>query len=267
MYSKTQSRFVSMLNGLMLRTPPAPMITISPGSTSRTNSASMMSRAQVSDAMIQASAEPADHQGPHAERVAHPDHRILRQRTDRIGALHLMQRIDQTIDDGILEARRDQMDDHFGVAGRIEQAAAPHELPPELIGIGQIAVMADRHSAEFEIAEKRLDVAFCHFAGRGIPDMADCGAALEALHHLFRGEIVGDETRAAMMVELGAVIADDAGGFLAAMLQGVQPQRGQCRRVGMAVDPENATFFVEMVSVGAGARHIHLKSGLSAPGI
>ena len=50
-----------------------------------------------------------------------------------------------------------------------------------------------------------------------------------------------------MRAELLAVIGDDAGRFLAAVLQGVQPERGQRRRVGMTKHAEHAAFLVEMV--------------------
>ena len=52
-----------------------------------------------------------------------------------------------------------------------------------------------------------------------------------------------------MGVELLAVIGDDAGRFLAAMLQGVQPERRQRGRVGMAENAEDAAFLVQMVIV------------------
>ncbi len=150
MYSKTQSRFGTAANGLKLRTPPAPIMTISPGSTSRTNSASMMSRAQVSEDRIHASPRRPSTSGLHPQRIAHPDHRLLRQRDQRIGSLDLLQRIGQPLDDGVLEAGRDQVDDDLGVAGRLEQAAAPHQLAAQMIGVGQIAVVADRQPAEIE---------------------------------------------------------------------------------------------------------------------
>ena len=51
-----------------------------------------------------------------------------------------------------------------------------------------------------------------------------------------------------MRAELLAVIGDDAGRLLAAMLQRVQPERGQRRRVGVPVDPENAAFLVETIA-------------------
>ena len=59
-----------------------------------------------------------------------------------------------------------------------------------------------------------------------------------------------------MGAELLAVIGDDAGRLLAAMLQRVQPERRQRRRVGVAVHPEDAAFFVEVVQIeGIGRRH------------
>src|SRR6266536_4529909 len=67
-----------------------------------------------------------------------------------------------------------------------------------------------------------------------------------------------------MRAELLAVIGDDAGGFLAAVLQGVQPERGQGRRVGMAINPENAAFLVEVVIAAAGRRHPLPQSGRSS---
>ncbi len=146
------------------------------------------------------------------------------------------------------------MDDDFGVAGRLEQAAAPHQLAPQLIGIRQIAVVADRQPAEFEIGEQWLDVALRHLAGRRIAHMADRDRAGQAVDDVFRAEIVADQPRSAMRVELAAVIRDDAGRFLAAMLQGMQTERRQRGGVRMAIDPEHAAFFVEMIRVNAAGR-------------
>ena len=61
-----------------------------------------------------------------------------------------------------------------------------------------------------------------------------------------------------MRAELVAVIGDDAGRLLAAMLQCVQPERGQCRRVLVPVDPENPAFLVETIRFRAGRQHPHL---------
>src|SRR5690348_4314479 len=69
-------------------------------------------------------------------------------------------------------------------------------------------------------------------------------------------EILADQAKATMGVKLLAVVGDDSGRFLAAMLQGMQSQRGQGRRIGMPVNPENAAFLPEMVVVpGVGGHH------------
>jgi hypothetical protein len=46
----------------------------------------------------------------------------------------------------------------------------------------------------------------------------------------------------AMAVEIVAVVAGDAGGFLAAVLQGVKPERDQRRRGIGTPDAEHAAF-------------------------
>src|SRR5215813_13910217 len=119
--------------------------------------------------------ETPEDQRPHAERIAHSDDFLLRERHQRKGALHLTQRVDQPIDDGLLEARRDQVNDDLGVACRLEQAAATHQLAPNLVGVGQIAVMADSKAPELEIGKEWLHVAQRDLAGRRIADMADGG--------------------------------------------------------------------------------------------
>jgi hypothetical protein len=44
-------------------------------------------------------------------------------------------------------------------------------------------------------------------------------------------------------VELGAIVRDDAGGLLPAMLKRVQAERGQRRGLVMAEDAEDSAFF------------------------
>ena len=118
--------------------------------------------------------------------------------------------------------------------------------------------MADRQPAEIEIGEQRLDVAQRDLAGRRIADMTDRRRAGQPRDDILRAEIVADQTGAAMRAELVAVIGDDAGRLLAAMLQRVQPERGQRRRVLMPVDPENTAFLVETIRFRAGRQHRHL---------
>ncbi len=60
-------------------------------------------------------------------------------------------------------------------------------------------------------------------------------------------------------MEHAVVVGDDAGGFLAAVLQGVEPERHDGRGVVVPVDAEDAAFLAKRVAVdvpvvGIGAR-------------
>ncbi len=80
--------------------------------------------------------------------------------------------------------------------------------------------------------------------------MADRGGAGQAVDHFAAGESVADEAEAALGVEAFAVEGNDAGGFLAAVLQRVQAERGDGRRIGMAENSEDAAFFAQPVRIG-----------------
>jgi hypothetical protein len=56
-----------------------------------------------------------------------------------------------------------------------------------------------------------------------VTGMADGHVAQQAAHDGFRAEGLGHLAHAAVAVELAAVEGDHSGGFLAAVLQGVQP--------------------------------------------
>ena len=208
MYSNTQNRSRERPNGLMLCTPWSLITTTSPGSTSRTKSAPTISSAQVSDASTQppvpsgSRADAAEDQRAHAERVAHAHQRLGGQRHQRIGADHLLQRVDQPIDHGGVQADRDQVDEHLGVGGGLEQAAAPDQRPPQHVRVGQVAVMRHREAAELEIGVERLHVAQDGAAGRGVAVVADRRGAGQRGDHPRVAEIVADQAQAAMRMEV-----------------------------------------------------------------
>src|SRR6202000_2960138 len=95
--------------------------------------------------------------------------------------------------------------------------------------------------------EQRLHVAQDGGAGRGVADMADRKMAGQAIDDLAFGEGVADEAKPPLAVESAAVERDDAGGFLAAMLQGVQSEGGDGRGVGVAENAEHAAFLAQRV--------------------
>ena len=79
--------------------------------------------------------------------------------------------------------------------------------------------------------------------------MADSGIAGEALDHLAAGEGVADEAETTLGMETAAVIGDDAGRFLAAVLQGVEAERGDRRGIGMTEDAKNAALLAQPVRI------------------
>ena len=150
-------------------------------------------------------ADAAEDQRPHAQRVAHAHQRLVRQRDQRIGADHLLQRVDQPVDHGGIEADGDQVDEHLAVGGGLEQAAAADQGAAQHMGVGQVAVMRHGEAAELEIGVERLHVAQDGVAGGGVAVVADGDAAGQLGDHLGVAEIVADQAQAAMRVEAGAV--------------------------------------------------------------
>ena len=191
----------------------------------------------------------AHHQRPDAERIAARDQSVGGQADQRISALDLFQRIGQPVEHRLAVAGRHQVDDDFGVAGRLEDRPALVEPLPERHRVRQIAVVRDRESALRQFGEQRLDVAQRGVAGGRIADVADRHAPGERPHDRVAVEIARDMPHRAVGVVMRAVEADDAGGFLPAVLERVEAERDEARRLGRAPDGEDAALFVEMVVI------------------
>ena len=79
--------------------------------------------------------------------------------------------------------------------------------------------------------------------------------------------MVADQPKPLFRVEALAVERDDARRLLAAMLQGVQTERGDRRGVGMAEDAEHAAFFAQAIGLGIERLRVLTRRELSgAPG-
>ena len=193
--------------------------------------------------------ELAEHQRADAERIAGADQLLVGQRHQGVGALDFGQRLDEAVDDLRSPRARGQEQDDLGVGRRLADRAAADELAPERQAVGQVAVMGDRKAARLELGEQRLDVAQHRLAGGRVADMADGGLAGKAVDDGGAGEVIADETLAPLGMKALAVEGDDAGRLLAAVLQGVQAERDDRRRVGVAEDPEDAAFLVQAVLV------------------
>ena len=242
-----QGRAGCLGSGKKLFTPSPSITTTSPFSMSRMNFAPMMSSAQVSEQRIGLPSNSPSTSGPDAERIARADKLLVGQRDQRVGALDLGQRLDETVDDlRPARARREQEHD-FGIGGRLADRPAANELPPQREPIGQIAVMGDREAAGLEFGEQRLDIAQHGLAGGGIADVADRGTPRQAVDGRGLGEVIADQPLAALRMEPGAVESDDAGGLLAAMLQRMQPERDDRGGIGVIENAEDAALLAQPV--------------------
>ena len=160
-------------NGRKLRTPVSLTMISSPGSTSRRIVAPITSSATVSEAKMVASPSLPMTSGRMPSGSRQATRPFGGQAEQRIGALDLAQRIGQPVERGRIARGRDEVDDHLGVAGRLEDRAAPDERGAQRHRVRQVAVVGDREAALGQIGEQRLDVAQRGLAGGRIADMAD----------------------------------------------------------------------------------------------
>ncbi|MEJ0044546.1 MAG: hypothetical protein WDM81_21025 [Rhizomicrobium sp.] len=188
-------------------------------------------------------------QRAHAPGIAHADQLLRRQRDERIGALDLLQGVDQPVDDRLVVAARRQMDDDLGVGGRLEDAPLAHQFGAQRARIGEIAVMRERKAAAGQVGEHRLDVARRRAARRRIAVMADGEGAfeIERAGGVLAAEDVADEARMPLRDEMALVIGDDAGRLLAAVLERMQAKDRQRAGIGVAEHAEHAAFLVELI--------------------
>ena len=116
--------------------------------------------------------------------------------------------------------------------------------------VRQVAVVGERDAARVEIGEQRLDVAQDGVAGGGIAHVTQRDVAAQAADHVDLVEVVADEAETALGMEVRAVVGDDAGCFLSAMLQSVKAERGQRRGVLVAEDAEHPALFAKAIVFG-----------------
>ena len=233
-------------NGLNERTPSASATSTSPGSTSRTYSASMRSRAHVSEATTGGAVQPAEHERPEAPGVARGDEGFRGEEQQRERPHHLVEARRDRVLDALPVAARVEVEDDLGVGGGLEDRARRLELAAQDVGVHQVAVVADRDRAAVALDEVGLRVRG-HGVARGrVADVADRavpGQRLEAA----RREHVVHEAHALLEPEPLAVAAGDARRLLPAVLQGVEPHVGEVRGLGVAEDAEEAALVVEVV--------------------
>ena len=140
-----------------------------------------------------------------------------------------------------------QVQDDFAVDRRLKNRAARFEFVAQLRGVGEVAVVRNGDLARAAIHRQRLGVAQMRGAGRGIARVAD--------GHLSRPVRAGlrplktCDTRPMPLCSRNCLPSrgDDAGAFLAAMLQGVKPVVGQFGGIGMPVNAEDTAIMFGIV--------------------
>jgi hypothetical protein len=166
----------------------------------------------------------------------------------------LADRVDDRIDDVGHARARDQVEQHLGIGRRLKDGAFGLELGADRRGVDEVAVVGHRDRSAMVAQQERLGIGRIRVAGRRIAHVADGDRTREILDHL-AGEDVGDVPHPPPPRQRGALRRDDAGGFLPAMLQGVEPEVGQLGRFGVPEDADDAAHDFTPRSFGDGATH------------
>ena len=180
-----------------------------------------------------------DCERPEAMRIADANQLVLRHDDERIGPLNATHGGQQ----GTFTPRSirlgHEVEDDLAVHRGLKDGALGLEFLAEQRGIGEVAVVGHGDLASGAIHRERLGVADVRrtrggIAGmphRHVPDQAVQDIALEDLGH---------QAHALVLAELAAVAGDDAGTFLATVLEGVEAEVGELSRVRVAKNPKDA---------------------------
>ena len=109
--------------------------------------------------------------------------------------------------------------------------------------------MREREAAAVELGEQGLHIAQNRFARRRIANVADGGVSRQPVDRALRGEMIADKPEPALGAEAPPIESDDARRLLSTMLEGMEAERRDRRRVGMAVNAEDAAFLAQSIGV------------------
>jgi hypothetical protein len=183
-------------------------------------------------------ADLAQPERPEAVGVPRGDGQGGREEQEGVGAFHLAQALDDRVLDRALGARQQVYDD-LGVRRGLEDRAALFQPRLDLQRVGQIAVVGDGDGPVDVAEDQGLGVLEVAGAGRGVAHVTDGGLAGQALE-LGLGEDLGDQPHPDVGLELAPPGGHDAGGLLAAVLEGEEAEVGQLRGLRMVGDAEDA---------------------------
>ena len=203
-----------------------------------------------------AAVESPEHERPHALGVARGVQGVLVHPDEREGSLEQRQHLQGSLLERRVRVVRQQRGDQAGVVGRrLELAGVDVELvvgvgqlvdqAGEVVGVDQVAVVAEGDGPVGGRAEGRLRVLPGARTGRGVARVADREVALEGVEGRLV-EHLRDETHVLVDEDLPTVADRDAGRLLAAVLEGVETEVGQLGDVlARRPDAEDPTHVAE----------------------
>ena len=175
--------------------------------------------------------------------------RVGRQHDQRERAAHLRDRLDDRVFHRRRPRAREQVQDDFGVARRLEDRSEPDQVVLQLLRVDQVAVVRDRDLPVRAVDEDRLRVGQAAVAGRGVARVADGGVPGE------RGQALGREDVGDIPHVLGddhamTVRGGDAGALLPAVLHRVEAEVRQVAGLGVSRQAEDGALVVELIEHG-----------------
>ncbi len=190
--------------------------------------------------------------GAEAVWIAGGEDAIARHHNDGEGAVDLAEGVGDAVDEGALGGVGDELDDDLGVGGGLEDGAVALESLAGGAKVDEVAVVGDGDEAAGALDGDGLGVEEGGVAGGGVAGVADGEVAGETGEDGV-GEDFADEAHALEVgdgVGFAAVGDGNAGGLLAAVLEGVEAPVGEASGVGVVVDGHHAAVFAEFVEGG-----------------
>ena len=175
---------------------------------------------------VAAAGQGADAQGTVAPGVAHRDELGGRHDHKAVCALQHV----HGLADGSLDAAHaqtvagDEVADDLGIRGAVEDGALVFQLAAQLHGVGQVAVVAQRHGAAAMPDDHGLGVGADAGAGGGVAHMAGghvCRGGGQACQHL-RGEHLVYKTQIPVAGDHAVIVDGNTAALLPAVLQRIQ---------------------------------------------
>ncbi|KAM3334101.1 hypothetical protein ACQJBY_028883 [Aegilops geniculata] len=191
----------------------------------------------------------AHDQRAEAERVAHGEELVGREEEQRVGALEALAGVADAGEQRARERRGDEVEDDLRVRRVVEDGALRLQLVAQRQVVHQVAVVRHGELPEPVPGEERLHVAQLGLAaGGGVADVADGGLPGEAPEVRRVPEHVADEPQPRHGLELAVVPGGaDAGALLPAVLQLLQAQVAERRRLRVPHDAEHAALLAGVV--------------------